>query len=311
MAFSRLPHSAPRSVPSPSRPSWARALGALALACPLVLAAGCGDDSAGSSSGGGSGTAGSGSGATSGTASASGGTSAGTASASGGSSGSAGSSGSTGGVVTEVNLFGDVRDYVLDAIIPNAAISVYDDANLMTTADDMGVYQLGPFTPGDETFIMVADDTSYWGSVIPVIIGNEADQEQPLAQISREFVQAQQDLLADQMPVAHDPTTAFILARVIQNSAIMEGPVTLTLDPPPVPGTFYAPDANGSPTLNLSEATWDLLPAVIYYNIDPQPPGGYTITATHPVRTCTVESPQFPTVGAHITLVNIDCPPAG
>ncbi len=303
-----LPLTAP--IATTPGPRGRRAVRALALACPLLLLAACGDDSTGSSSGGGgSGTAGSGSGGSS--ASASAGTSAGSASASGGSTGASGSSGSTGGVVTEVNLFGDVRDYVLDAVIPNAAISVYDDPNLSTMADDMGIYQLGPFTPGAEVFLQVKDDMSYWGSIIPVIIGNEADQEQPLAQISRDFVQNQQDLLADQMPAQHDPTTAFILARVIQNSAIMEGPVKLTLDPPPAPGTFYAPDANGSPTLNLDEATWDLLPAVIYFNVDPQPPGGYTITATHPVRTCTVESPQFPTVGAHITLVNIDCPPAG
>ncbi len=281
------------------------------LATFFLLGAACGDD-AQTSSGSDSATGTAGTGSTSaGSTGGSGTVSAGTASASGGATdGSAGTAGTTGGV-TEVLLYGDVRDYISDQPIPNVEISVFDDPNLTTTADDMGVYQLGPFAPNTDHFLVLPDDMDYWGAVIPVAIGNEAMQEQPLSKISRDFVQAQQDLLMDQMPAPHDPTTAFLLVRVLQNSAIMEGNVTIELSPPPAPDTFYAPDPDGKPILNSNEAQWGLLPVVVYFNVAPMNPGDYTITATHPVRDCTVVFPEFPTIGAHMTLVDVDCPPKG
>lgn len=281
----------------------------------LALASACGDDDTGTS-GGSDGTAGS-TGATAGSTGATvgttDGTSVGTASASGGSTsmGSSGGTAGTTGGVTEVLLYGDVRDYISDQPIPGVDIYAFDDPNLSTTADDMGIYQLGPFAPNTDHFIVLPDDMDYWGAIIPVSIGNEAMQQQPLSKISRSFVQSQQDLLMDQMPAPHDPTTAFLLVRVLQNSAIMEGNVTIELSPPPAPDTYYAPDPDGKPILNSNEAQWGLLPVVVYFNVEPMAPGSYTITATHPVRDCTVKYPDFPTVGAHMTLVDVDCPPPG
>ncbi len=281
----------------------------------LSVSAGCGDDANPSGGGTATGTGGS-SGATD---SASSTTTAGTtdsagtdsnsgSSTSGGSSGSAGSS-TTG--VTEVLLYGEVRDYISDQPIADADISVFDDPNLSTTADGQGVYQLGPFTPNTDHFLVLPEDPDYWGAVIPVSIGMDAMQEQALSKISRDFVATQQMLLDPQMPAVHDPSTAFMLVRVLQNSAIMEGNVTITVDPPPAPGTFYAPDPDGNPILDSNEAQWGLLPVVVYFNVPPMAPGAYKITATHPVRECTVVYPDFPTIGGHMTLVDVDCPPAG
>jgi hypothetical protein len=205
-----------------------------------------------------------------------------------------------------------VRDYVLDMPIAGAAISSFGDPSLTTMSAMDATWSLSPFLSGTEDALVLAPDMTFWGGVVPVTVGTDPMQEVELAQISREFVQQQYDLLAQsQMPAAHDPTTAFMVVRVLNPSAIMEGPVTVDVAPAPAPDTFYAPAAgNGSPVLGSNLAEFSLLPVVVYYNVAPGDPGDYQVTATHPVRTCTVEHPDFPTLGEHITLVDVSCPPA-
>ncbi len=279
----------------------------LALLAATTLTLACGDDGGPVSTAGGSDSATDSTDTDSASSTSSGGATVGTGGGSG--SGGASTGGSTGGGVTEINIFGEVKDYVADAAIPDVTITSYEDVSLTTVAGADGAYQLGPFTPNSEGNLVLPPITDHWGAVIPVGFGDVDPQEVELAMISRMFVQTQIEILQDQTPAVHDETTAFMVVRVIQNTAINEGVVTITVDPPPPADTYYAPNDTGVPMLGSSDAQFSLLPVVIFYNLAPMDPGGYTVTASHAVRTCSISYPSFPTLGSHITLVDVDCPP--
>ncbi|MEX1365417.1 MAG: hypothetical protein AB1Z98_19985 [Nannocystaceae bacterium] len=274
----------------------------MALWAPML---GCGDDSnPGGSGDGSSGSTGTGSGSSTTVVADDSGTTAG----SGGMDGSESSSSGDPPPV-EVTVEGQVLDFVLEAPIPGSEITIFDDPALMTTADDMGMFSLGTFQPDTGALFVLAPTDDYWGAIIPVDIGSDPLQEdEELTQISTAIVDMQIAGLEMQMPEMPDLDQAIIIARLRNNTAVMEGPVTVEMDPPPPAGTFYAPDAGGVPILNQNDIEWAVIPVVVYFNVPDSDPGTITFTATHPTRECTVLYPDLPTLGQHMTLVEIECP---
>ena len=74
-------------------------------------------------------------------------------------------------------------------------------------------------------------------------------------------------------------------------------------------GTYYAPDSMGAAILNQNTIEFGALPVVVFFNVDASDPGDISFEATHPMRDCEVLFPDFPTLGEHITLVDISCLP--
>jgi hypothetical protein len=269
-----------------------------------LLSASCGDDGGVASESGGSSTTGgasesSTSGSTTVVADAS------TAGSQGDSSGEGSSS--TGEPVTEVRLSGTIEDFFAMAPIADAQISVLDLPGFDTVSDAKGLWEV-PGLPVD-TFgrFVVADSADYWGAVVPFQTEQMDVDEIELSQVSLDVIDIQIMALQQQDPtvmVAED--TAVFLVALLQNTAT--GAV-VTVDPPPEPSTFYAPDANGQPILGVNEIQWSVYPVAVFYNLVPGPEGDYEITVTHPERECTVEDPQPPTFARHINLIRVDCPP--
>lgn len=216
------------------------------------------------------------------------------------------SSESTTGPV-EVTISGVVQDLAAGMPINAAEIAVIDMPGFDTISDAEGNYSLGPFSPGTELFVEIDPDVNYLGSVIGLTAPDSDEDGQILAQISRTTVDQQIMYLMDQMPAAVEPTDAIVVVRLLQPLAVSEGPTTVTFDPPPAADTFYAPDAGGAPVLGQNTIEFNFLPVVVYFNVMPDAAGAYTITAEHPTRTCTVVHPAFPTLGEHVTLVDLDC----
>ena len=106
--------------------------------------------------------------------------------------------------------------------------------------------------------------------------------------------------------MVEDDTAVFLVAL---NQNLATG-ATVTLDPPPPLNTYYAPNADGQPILNVNEITWSVYPVAVFFNVPPGPEGTYEITVTHPERECTPDDSQPPTFGRHINLIRVDCPPA-
>ncbi len=274
------------------------------------LTLGCGDDAA--PGGGGSGTGATSTGADSGTTgtTANPADSSGTA-GSGSMGGSESSSSSSGDPIIEVTVEGQVVDFAnMGAPIADAEISSYDSPTITAIADGDGMYSIGTFDANTEEVFLVAPSEDYLGAVIPVSVGADMlQEEEQLSQIQRAFVDAQIMLLEAQDPEDAVLTEAIIIVRLLNNSAVMEGPTTVNMEPPPDPGTFYAPNAAGAPVLNQNTIEFAALPVLVYFNVADASPGDISFTATHPTRECEVLFPNFPTLGEHITLVDISCVP--
>jgi hypothetical protein len=276
-----------------------------------VPALGCGDDSA--PGGEGSGTEGT-DGAESSTTVVADGSSSGAGSGSAeGSSTSDGESSSSGEPPpVEVTVEGEVVDFTnMGSPIADAAITVYDLPGVTATSDAEGLFSIGPL-PANAPATFVVDPTSeFWGAIIPTAIGTDPLQEDvQLSQIPSAFVDLQIMFLEPQMPAMPDLDQAIVIVRLLNNTAVTEGPTTIDMTPAPAPDTFYAPNAEGAPILNQNTIEFSALPVVVYFNVPDSAPGDITIEATHPTRECTVLFPETPTIGQHITLIDITCVPA-
>lgn len=281
----------------------ATALGGLTL--------GCGDDSApiasgSESSGSETGSTGPGPGTTM-QADDSGTTNAGSGSAEGSESSSSGEP-----PPVEVTVEGEVVDFVaMGTPIADAEITLFDDPSITATSDAMGLFSLGPLVAETTALFVVNPNPDYWGAIIPIDVGADPLQEdEQLAQIPSAFVDSQIMLLDPQLMMAGtvpDLDQAIMIVRLINNTAVGEGPTTVEMSPAPAPGTFYAPDAMGAPVLDQNTIEFNLLPVVVFFNVPDTAPGEISFTATHPTRECSVLYPQLPTLGQHITLVDIQC----
>lgn len=285
------------------------------LAMALVVgvpAPGCGDDTdpGGEGSGSGSGSTGAGSSTTMAADESSSG--AGSGSAEGSSSSGGGESSSSGEPPpTEVTAEGELVDFVnMGNPIADAEITVFDLPGVSATSDAEGLFSIGPLPPNAPATFVVAPTTEYWGAIIPYDIGADALQEDvQLSQIPSAFVDLQIMFLEPMMPAMPNLDEAIVIVRLLNNTAVMEGPTTIDMQPAPAPDTFYAPDAEGAPVLNQNTIEFSALPVVVFFNIPDSAPGDITITPTHPTRECTVLFPETPTIGQHITLIDIECVP--
>lgn len=225
-----------------------------------------------------------------------------------GSASESGESSSSTGPEVEVTVEGEVIDFVLSQSIPESEISIYDDPSITATADDMGMFSIGTFTPNTGALFVLAPLETHWGAIIPVDIGSEPlQQDVELTQISTNIVDMQIMGLEGQDPVPAELERAIVIVRLLNNAAVMEGDVTVEMDPAPDPGTFYAPDPGGAPILDQNLIQWSVIPVVVYFNVDDTDPGDISITATHPTRECTVLYPELPTIGEHMTLFDVQC----
>ncbi|MBK8238542.1 MAG: carboxypeptidase regulatory-like domain-containing protein [Deltaproteobacteria bacterium] len=205
----------------------------------------------------------------------------------------------------DVVIGGVVQDLPLFASIPDAQISVLDMAGFETVSDADGNYTLAPLPPDTEIFVKVEPTAEHFGSILPLQTPTEDVDNQKLAQVSISTVEMQVGILEPMMPAEADLTKGIIVVRVLQNTALG---AAIELDPPPPAGTSYSVDAMGAPVLDGNTVESGLLPFVIYFNVEDSSAGDLTITATHPTRTCTVLHPAFPTLGGHVTLIDVDCP---
>jgi hypothetical protein len=208
------------------------------------------------------------------------------------------------GEPTEAVYAGDVYDFLLETGIPGAAIRSYETPDVQTVSDANGDYEIGPLPLDPPPIFVLEPSEDYLGSVRPTRT-EESPNSVRLAQVSREVIDGQIELLQPQEPAEVDLEQSVIIVRLLNAQAT--GTV-IEMDPPPEPDTYYAPDANFNPVLNLNEIQLSLLPVVVYFNVAPADPHTYVFTATHPTRECTVERPDFPTLPGHITLVEVSCP---
>lgn len=283
--------------------AMATALGALTL--------GCGDDSSvgGSNDGSGTGTGSTGSGEST-TMVADGST---TAVGSGSAEGTGSSSSSGEPPPVDVTVEGEVVDFTaMGTPIADAEISLFDDPSINTVADADGLFSIGPIMAETTALFVVTPTPEYWGAIIPIDIGADPLQEGvQLSQIPSSFVDFQIMLLEPQMPTMPNLDEAIVIVRLINNTAVSEGDTIIEMTPAPADGTYYAPDMSGVPVLNQNAIQFPALPVVVYFNIADTAPGDISFVATHPTRECEVLYPQLPTIGQHITLVEIQClPPA-
>jgi hypothetical protein len=221
---------------------------------------------------------------------------------------------SSGGLPSEVMMSGEIQDFFVGMPIAGAEISLQSDPSVATVSDVDGLWALAGLTPNVQDRLLIAGTDTYWGALIPLEVGAMDDDNVDLSQVSIEVVDLQEMALQNQEPtVIVDETKSAFLVVLRQNTAVGagNGPVTVQLDPPPLPNTYYAPISATEPVLNLNEISWQVYPVMVFFNLEPGPEGVYTLSATHPDRECTFPDPSPPTLQRHINLVYVDClPPA-
>lgn len=203
----------------------------------------------------------------------------------------------------EVTIIGTVQDLPFFTPIPDAAVSVIDMAGFETTTDENGVCSIGPVPADTELFIQIQPSADYFGTVIG-LTATPGEEEQDLAQISFDTVNGQIEILQNMMPAEADLTQSIVVVRLLQESVTG---VTIEMEPAPDPTAFYSPDMTGAVVLGKNSIEFGLLPVVVYFNIPASAAGDIVVTPVHASKTCSVVHPSFPTIGGHVTLVDVDC----
>ena len=117
---------------------------------------------------------------------------------------------------------------------------------------------------------------------------------------------------AEEVPAGPDlahrlETKGVVVVRLLQPTATG---ATVTMEPPPAPGTSYGVAEDSTPVLDGNSIDSSLLPFWVAFNLEPDDLGGsISITVDHPERECTVVHPVFPIGERYVTLVEVDCPP--
>lgn len=221
-----------------------------------------------------------------------------------------GSSSSSGEPIPAVTVEGEVLDFIINSPIAGAEISIYEDPAFTAISDISGQFSIDTVLSNTAAWFMVAPSVDYWGSVAAVDLGGGPLQTGvELPQLSREIIDLQMMILAPQMPAALDTSQAIVIARLLNATAVMEGNTTIEMIPAPAPDTYYAADPDGAPILNQDFIQFAVVPVVIYFNVPDTLPGDIVLSATHPTRVCTVPHPDFPTIGEHVTIVDVECLP--
>jgi hypothetical protein len=206
----------------------------------------------------------------------------------------------------ELSISGVAQDFFAAAPIVHADISLLDEPGFDTVSAQGGQYTISGLMPNSFHRIRLKDNAMYWGAIVPATLETESLEDFDLSQVSVDVIDLQEGALQQQDPtVVVDETKAAFLVALNQNTATG---ATVILDPPPPMNTYYAPDANGQPVLNSDTIEWGIYPVAVIFNLEPADAGTYTLSVTHPERTCTVEDPEPPTFARHINLLYVDCP---
>jgi hypothetical protein len=209
---------------------------------------------------------------------------------------------------------GEIRDFFVNMPIADAQISLLSDPGVSTVSDADGLWALEGLTPNGFERVLIDGNETYWGAIVPLELGPMDQDDVDLSQVSIEVVDIQETALqAQEKTVVVDETKSAFLVVLRQPTAVgpTGAPVTVELDPPPEPNTYYAPISATEPILNLNEINWQVYPVMVFFNLEPGPEGVYTLSATHPERECTFPDASPPTLERHINLVYVDClPPA-
>jgi len=189
------------------------------------------------------------------------------------------------------------------------SLDILDDGMVTTDADGMFTFSaLPPDTAVNLIFEPRPDGKPpYAGGITPERTGTMDRDDVAAEVVQGPFIQSQLDGLAAQDPVPPDLDMA-ILVAMVDPSVIASGTVTVTFDPEPPAGTYYAPADNGAAVLNSTEIGFATLPAAVVFNVADTASGEITITAEHSGGlSCAVRHPHFFTQGGYITQVMIDC----
>ena len=284
----------------------------------VMLAWGCGSDDPGGSGGGTDSDEGTATEMLTGSTGSTAPTSVNTDSATGESSESS-SEGSSSGGPSEVMLGGHTQDFIGAQPIPGASIRVFGMDSLTDVSDDMGAFTVGPL-PADTPVALVLDaltvDTiDYVGAIIPERTGLMDRNDVDATQINQQVIDTQIMYIQDQMPQMANLDEAIVVVMVnpfAGGESLDDGTVTVDMQPAPEMGTYYAPDASGNPVLNTTEIGYRTIPAAVFFNLADTQPGEISVTAAHSVPTaweCTVDHPEWPTLGSYTTLVLVTCAP--
>ncbi len=220
-------------------------------------------------------------------------------------------SSSTGSLPSEVSLGGAVTDFLGILGIEGLTVSLDIDAAATTTTDASGAFTFESLVPDTPVNIIIEAQPDgkppYAGSIVPERTGTQDRDDVDATSVQGPFIEAQLNALESQDPEPADLDQGIVILRV-NPAAIESGTVTLTIDPPPPAGTFYAPSENGAPVLDSTEIGFATLPAAVLFNVADTEAGDITVTAEHSgALTCTVRHLHWFARGGYITQVPIDC----
>jgi hypothetical protein len=204
-----------------------------------------------------------------------------------------------------VSLSGVVYDSVLPPRAPvvGARVALVEDPSNFVLTDGVGHFRLDGVASGVPAYLTIDPDAGAFGMIDGVEVAFDDVEAIELFRYSRALGMSELEQLQAMDPsVVSLPDTGSIVVQADRLAT------SISLTPMPPPGNYYAYEAGGEVMLNSTASSFVPLPAVVFFNLMPGPPGNVSVGATHPTASpCAAALPSPPIRADHISVVRVAC----
>lgn len=217
-----------------------------------------------------------------------------------------------------VFLIGTVFETAGNWDVPGARVWAYSDPKISAVADEVGTYTIGPLPPEQEVILVVDPVSAEAAPLGEDLLGGISLTQTlthdfnttPIVLVPENAID---ERAVDQ--VALDASRSAVLvgfqlfSGIVGVESLLDGSVTVTMDPAPSEGTYFPTSPEGSPTITALGG----IPgprSAIFYNLPETTPGEIRVTVEHdnPDKwDCAPIRDKWPTIGGHVTFVYIAC----
>lgn len=199
-----------------------------------------------------------------------------------------------------------VRGKLIDALGLTMAtegikIELVDDPDVFTLSDADGAFALSGVPAGGPSFLASPPTTEFIGGIVGVDAQFADVEGLTLPRLSKLQIEGIVDALK-----AQDPNVDYDASKGALYVTSTHTDTTITIEPMPVAGNFYALDFFGSPILDQTASQY-LLPSVVFFNLPPGAAGSLEITAMHATVSCAVPLASPPILAGHVALSSAKC----
>lgn len=186
--------------------------------------------------------------------------------------------------------------------MPGIKVELLDDPDVFAITNDAGEFEIDGVPAGGPRYFSMPPTSEYIGGLVGVDVQYADVADVLMPRVGRlDIASLVDDLQMQDSTVEYDTEGGALLVSSTHTDT------RITLDPMPPPGNVYALDASGAPVLDATSSQFWLLPVVVYFNLEPGPPGSVEVSASHTTASCTVPLAEVPIVADTLSLLSATC----